>query len=83
MRPWSLPAEKTLSELASNAERGLTSEAAARRLAADGPNEYRQAKPESVASMVLRQFRDVANLILVLAAALSLALAVREGHGYL
>ena len=83
MRPWSLPAEKTLSELASNAERGLTSEEAARRLAADGPNEYRQAKPESVASMVLRQFRDVANLILVLAAALSLALAVREGHGYL
>ena len=32
--------------------------------------------------MVLRQFKDVANLILLLAAGLSLALAVREGHGY-
>ena len=83
MHPWSLPAEKTLSEHAVDPERGLASQEAARRLVADGRNEYQQAKPESVASMVLRQFRDVANLILVVAFALSLALAIREGHGYL
>ena len=83
MTYWSLPAEKTLSDLDVRADLGLSPEEAARRLAASGPNAYRQAKPEGVASMVLRQFRDVANVILVVAAALSLALAVREGHGYL
>ena len=83
MTYWSLPAEKTLTDLDVRADLGLSPEEAARRLAASGPNAYRQAKPEGVASMVLRQFRDVANVILVVAAALSLALAVREGHGYL
>lgn len=83
MNPWSLPTEKTLSEQTVNPEYGLTSQEAASRLAADGRNEYQQAKPESVPSMVLRQFKDVANLILVLAMLLSLALAIREGHGYL
>ena len=82
MKYWSLPAEKTLEQLGANVERGLTASQVAARLAEHGPNEYQQAKPESVASMVLRQLRDVANLILLLAAGLSLALAVREGHGY-
>ena len=82
MKYWSLPAKKTLEQLGANVERGLTASQVAARLAEHGPNEYQQAKPESVASMVLRQLRDVANLILLLAAGLSLALAVREGHGY-
>lgn len=83
MKYWSLPAEETLAQLAANLDRGLTGADAAARLSEHGPNAYQQAKPESVASMVLRQFKDVANLILVIAAALSLALAIREGHGYL
>lgn len=33
--------------------------------------------------MVLRQFKDVANVILLFAGFLSLALAIREGHGYI
>ncbi len=80
---WSLPAESALRELDVDASTGLSSEEASRRLAESGANAYQQAKPESVASMVLRQFKDVANVVLVIAALLSLALAVYEGGGYL
>ena len=71
MKYWSLPAKKTLEQLGANVERGLTASQVAARLAEHGPNEYQQAKPESVASMVLRQLRDVANLILLLAVVLT------------
>ncbi|WP_072373156.1 cation-translocating P-type ATPase [Thermophilibacter mediterraneus] len=83
MKYWNAPAESVLEALSVDAGHGLSPERAATLLEEHGPNAYRQAPPEGVASMVARQFRDVANLILVLAACLSLALAVREGHGYL
>jgi len=66
-----------------DADRGLDAATAAERLVEHGANAYVAGKPDSLAVMVLRQFRDVANLILLVAAGLSLALAIREGHGYL
>lgn len=83
MKYWSVSAEKALEELDTRVKEGLSVQEARHRLDEHGANAYQQAKPESVASMVLRQFKDVANIILLVAAALSLALAVREGHGYL
>lgn len=82
MKYWSISAKKTLEELSSNPDYGLNEQQVSDLISSHGPNEYQQSKPESVPSMVLRQFKDVANLILLLAAWLSLALAVREGHGY-
>ena len=82
MKYWSISAARTIEELSSNPDYGLNKQQVNDLIAAHGPNEYQQSKPESVPSMVLRQFKDVANLILLLAAGLSLALAVREGHGY-
>ena len=83
MKHWNTPVEKVIEAQKTSARAGLPSAEAARRLADHGPNAYAQAKRESVASQVLRQFRDISNVILLAAAALSLALAVREGSGYL
>ena len=83
MKHWNTPVEKVIEAQRTSAQVGLTAAEAAARLAANGPNAYSQAKRESVASQVLRQFRDISNVILLVAAALSLALAVREGSGYL
>lgn len=83
MKYWNVSTDKVLEELDTRVKEGLSAQEARRRLDEHGANAYQQAKPESVASMVLRQFKDVANITLLVAAALSLALAIREGHGYL
>ena len=74
---------EALQKLSISAESGLTSEEAARRQAEHGKNAYAEAKKDGVAVMVLHQFKDIANMILLLAGVLSLALAIREGHGYI
>ena len=83
MKYWNTPIEQLIHEQGTSSQTGLSSAEAASRLAAHGANAYQQAKGESVAAQALRQFRDVSNVILLVAAALSLALAVREGAGYL
>jgi len=83
MKHWNTPIEQLIHEQGTSSRTGLSSAEAAGRLAAHGANAYQQAKGESVAAQALRQFRDVSNVILLVAAALSLALAVREGAGYL
>jgi len=62
---------------------GLSADEVARRHAEHGANAYTAKKADSLATMVVHQFRDVANIILLIAFGLSLALAVREGHGYI
>lgn len=62
---------------------GLGDGEAERRLHESGPNTYDEPPKDSVLMMVLRQFKDVANVILLFAGFLSLALAIREGHGYI
>ena len=83
MKHWNTPVLEVIESLGTSAREGLAPDEAARRLAKTGPNAYRQAKGESLASQVLRQFKDVSNIILLVAAALSFALAAREGSGFL
>lgn len=75
--------EKVLSHFNSNATTGLTSNAATDSLEKFGRNEFAQQKKQSLAEAVLHQLRDITTIILLLAAVLSLILAIKEGHGYL
>ena len=84
MKPWhELTAEEASKELLVNSEHGLSDQEAAKRLETYGKNIYTAAKRDGVFTMILHQFQDVANIILLLAGGLSLALAIREGHGYI
>ena len=78
-----LTTEETLNTLSSNIENGLSETEISHRLANHGKNTYVEAKKDGLISMVLHQFKDIANIILLLAGFLSLALAIREGHGYI
>ncbi|PWC06174.1 cation-translocating P-type ATPase [Mycetocola zhujimingii] len=61
---------------------GLTSDEAARRLAADGPNELRGKAPVPVWRKLLAQFEDPLIYLLLAAVAISLAAWIVEGaHG--
>jgi len=62
---------------------GLSDHEATRRLGVHGANVYDVKKSDSLAAMVVHQFRDLANVILLVAFGLSLALAIREGHGFI
>jgi magnesium-transporting ATPase (P-type) len=69
--------------LGTDPARGLTSEEAARRLAADGPNELRAAPPVSAWRRILAQFREPLVYLLLAAIAISLAAWLIEGrHGW-
>ena len=80
---YQLTKEKTLHALCTNLENGLSGTEALKRLESHGKNTYAETKKDGIAMMVLHQFQDIANIILLLAGFLSLALAMREGHGYI
>src|SRR4029453_4886133 len=61
-------------------EHGLTSAEAARRLAAEGPNELRSAPPVPIWRRVLAQFQDPIIYLLLAAIAISLVVWVIEGQ---
>lgn len=84
MKAWhNLSAHDALEQLNVDPTTGLSSEDVQERLDRYGTNEYTQVERDSIVKMVLYQFKDLANVILLLAGILSLALAIREGHGYL
>ncbi|MDR2035714.1 MAG: cation-translocating P-type ATPase [Coriobacteriales bacterium] len=84
MQHWtSISPAEALQQLAVDQTVGLSTPEITRRTAEHGRNEYTKTKQDSIALMVLRQFKDVANIILLLAGGLSLALAIREGHGFI
>ena len=84
MRHWhELTSDEVLKKLSVDVESGLSEKEVAQRLTSYGKNIYTEAKKDSVAAMVLHQFKDIANIILLLAGVLSFALAIREGHGYI
>ena len=72
---WSLPAGEVLKSLETGPE-GLTSAAAAARLASAGPNRLRETKRTTTLHLLLRQFTS--PLVLMLAVAAVLSLVVRE-----
>ena len=79
---YELSAEKTQEDLSVNIESGLSEAEVTQRLETHGHNVYAAAKKDNLATMIMHQFKDIANIILLLAGILSLILAVREGHGY-
>jgi P-type Ca2+ transporter type 2C len=69
--------------LAVDLDSGLSSSEAARRLAADGPNELRAAPPVPIWRKILAQFRDPLIYLLLAAVAISLlAWVLAGGHGW-
>lgn len=78
-----LTTENVLEKLKSNETIGLGKNEAEQRLQTYGENSYEKAQTDSIFLMVINQFKDIANIILLLAGVLSLALAIREGHGYM
>ena len=84
MNNWSdISSEEVIKSFSANVAVGLDEKAVSALTEAHGRNEYTETKTDSLAQMALRQFKDFANIILLLAGFLSLALAIREGHGYL
>ncbi len=75
MEAWhSKPIESVLKECEADAERGLSSEEARRRLEAYGPNRLAGKKPKSLFRRILEQFQDYLIYILLAAAAISIVL---------
>ncbi|MEO8285174.1 MAG: cation-translocating P-type ATPase [Chloroflexota bacterium] len=70
--------EVVLAELESDAERGLTTEEARRRLSQYGPNELQAEKPTPGWRKFLAQFQDVLIILLLVAAAISLVVWLYE-----
>ncbi len=84
MKYWNVLAREALEvQAVTDVQTGLAEAEATARLAKVGANAYQKTKPESIPHMVMRQFADVANLILLLAATLSLIVSIREGNSFL
>ena len=62
---------------------GLTTEEALKKQNECGKNEFEKEKQESIFHKILNQLKDISTIILLVAVALSFALAVKEGHGFL
>lgn len=66
----------------SDGVRGLSEGEAKARLQKYGPNEFEKQKKKSLLKLALSQLKDVSTIILIIAAALSLAMSIREmTHG--
>ena len=72
-----------LKEQNSDEHSGLSANEASARQAQFGLNKFAEKKKESLFSQIIRQLKDVAVIILLLAAVLSFLLAIREGNGFI
>ncbi len=81
-KAYQLTEEDLVKELATDKETGLTNEAAQEKLKRIGPNVLMEAKKKTWLQQFIDQFKDVMILILLLAAAVSLGLAIIEGEGF-
>jgi magnesium-transporting ATPase (P-type) len=81
--PSTCEVEAVAAELRVDIERGLTGTEAARRLAADGPNELRSTPPRPAWQRLLAQFRDPLVYLLLAAVGIAAAAWLVEGrHGW-
>ncbi|MCL2479552.1 MAG: cation-translocating P-type ATPase [Treponema sp.] len=78
-----LDTETVLKKINTDGNKGLTINEAGKRQIEYGPNKFSEKKKDSLLLQVLHQLKDVAVIILLIAAALSFALALREGHGFI
>ncbi len=72
--------EAVLEKLSSNEERGLTSAQVSELQSKFGPNKLREKKKKTNVQRFFDQFKDVMILILLVAAAVSFAIAIVEGN---
>ena len=80
---YNMDKEAVLKEQKSDAQKGLTQAEVEKRTAEFGLNKFAEKKKESLLSQILRQLKDVAVIILLIAAGLSFALEIKEameGH---
>jgi calcium-translocating P-type ATPase len=80
---YSMDKESVLKEQKADAHKGLSAGEAERRQAEFGLNKFAEKKKETLFSQIIRQLKDVAVIILLLAAVLSFALALRDGEGFI
>ncbi|MBC2674570.1 cation-translocating P-type ATPase [Listeria booriae] len=68
--------------LQTDAETGLTTDAATKKKAEVGANKFEEGKKESLLSKIGHHLLEITTIILLVAAAISLYLAVTTGYGY-
>lgn len=84
MNNWyELPIVQVISELNADPSQGLKNEQISQIQAEKGRNEFAKPKPESLLQSIFRQLKEISTIILLCAAGLSFALALRENSGFL
>ena len=81
--PHALGASEVLEKLGADVGRGLNSREAQSRMERFGENALAGKTPKTFWTRFFQQFMDVMILILIAAAAVSMGVAVYEGHGYI
>ncbi|MCL2484530.1 MAG: cation-translocating P-type ATPase [Endomicrobia bacterium] len=74
--------EDIFKALFTDPHKGLTDIQVAEIQQQKGLNEFEEEKKESILAKVLRSISDLPIIILIIAAAISLFMAIKEGHGY-
>lgn len=82
MIPHSIDYQEVLDNLQVNAETGLSSDEASRRLASYGENKLQERKKKSSLQRFAEQFKDVMIIILLIAAGISFLVSWYEGEGF-
>jgi Ca2+-transporting ATPase len=84
MTPHSQQVKDVLSALKTDETKGLTSVQVAENAEKYGPNKLEEKKKKSIVARFLEQFKDVMIIILLIAAAISLGVAIYDGvtHGF-
>ncbi|MCL2879949.1 MAG: HAD-IC family P-type ATPase, partial [Treponema sp.] len=84
MNNWyAMDTEAVLAGQKADARTGLSSHDLAVRRTQFGFNKFDEKKKEGLAAAILRQLRDISVIVLLVAAGLSFAMALRDGHGFI
>lgn len=75
--------KEVLTHFGVDTAKGLSTPEVSAKQAEHGLNVFEKQKKESLGRQILRQLKDISILILIFAATLSLALAIRQGHGFI
>jgi calcium-translocating P-type ATPase len=80
---YNLDKEIVLKDQNTDRQNGLGTNEVEERQAKFGLNKFDEKKKESIVLQILRHLKDVATIILLIAAGLSFVLALAEGHGFI
>ncbi|MCL2008621.1 MAG: cation-translocating P-type ATPase [Treponema sp.] len=75
--------DSVLRNYGSDGQKGLSTDEISLRQEKYGLNKFNEKKKEGLVVQTLRHLKDVSVIILLVAAVLSLLLAIRDGHGYI